>query len=617
MDPSVATDDDADIPVEQLSQEPPPTADAPERASPPGSGVLLQPAASSNPAPSPTPPRSARADPLPEEPGLRPQQFPPLPPSEVLLDPAAVPQRIPEHKVRRAAPAMLSPTMTAVFGALFGLAALFAVFALLQRVSPHSAPLTTGSASASVAAGSSSGAPSAPPPEPLPDLDDEPGLPSPWRVSALKDDDGYRVIEGTVGLDPLVDTLESKHVSRKEIYRVLNAFKGFKGVIDKPGKNAKYAAALERTSGKIKAFELELSSVEIYQAKENDEQKLVGEKLDMKLGTRRTMAGLRVGDDISTDLRRARLREVVSEAVDRAFDGRGHLAGMPPASTLRLIVAEQTALGRYASYDHVEALEYDSSKDGGEPLRIYRVKDGNHWGYFDQRGHEPFRGGWRRPCPGAPITSGFNPRRMHPILHIIKPHLGTDFGAPAGTPIHAAYYGTVSWVGPSGPAGNLVTLKHPGLIETYYMHMSRFAPGLKVGDKVETFQVIGFVGTTGRSTGPHLHFGVKRKNDWIDPLSLKLDGERTISPEAREEFNRVRAEIDPLLDAIPLPAAPVAPPPPEPAASGSASASASSSAEPSGSAEPAHGEEDDDLEPEGTPDPNDKPDKPKDSKGKK
>lgn len=524
-----------------------------------------------------------------------------MPASDVLLDPAASPPPVPEHRPRRAPTPVLSATMTAVFGALFGLAAIFAIFALLQRLNPHPSGPAGSSSFQALPAPSRSSAPSPPQPaEIVPEIEEEPGLPGPWRIAALSGDESVRIVEGTVGHDPLVGTLESKRISRKEIFRVLAALKTFK-VLDHPGKNSKYIVAVDRAAQRIKAFELEVTPTEIYQARENEEQRLVGEKLDMKIATRRTAAGLRVGDDVAIDLKRAKLRASLAEVVDRALDGRAHLSGMPKGSTLRVVVVEQTALGRFAAYEYVEALEYVSSKEGAEPLRIYRVRDGNHWGYFDQKGKEPFRGGWRKPCPSAPITSHFNPKRLHPILKVIKPHLGTDFGAPSGTPIHACYYGTVAQIGVSGPAGNLIVLKHPGDIESYYMHQSRFAPGLKLGDKVETFQVIGYVGTTGRSTGPHLHFGIKKKGEWIDPMSLKLDGERMISKEAREVYDRLRAELDPVLDAIGLPEAP----PPE-AAAPSASAS-----EPQAPSEPAHGEETEDLdelEPEGFTDPNDKPD---------
>jgi len=599
VDPSV---DDDDVPVEQLSEEPPPASPDPEA----GRSASGYPDRPSRPTPDRVSQPSRRTPPeaLRDEPSLRPRTFPALPPSEALLDPSAAPPPVPEHRPRRPTPTVLSPAMTALFGTLFGFAGIFTIFALLQRFSPHPTPGAAPSSSVAAVATpgpAPSASTSAAPLEPLPDLDAEASAePGPWRLSALKDQEGIRIVEGTVGKDPLVDTLEGKHVSRKEIFRVLAALKQFK-VMDKPGKSTKFAVALERGSGRIKAFELELSPVDIYQARENEEQRLIGEKLDMKVASRRTIAAIRVGDELSIDLRRARLRDSLAEVVDRAFDGRAHLTGMPKGSTLRVVVNETTSLGRFVGYEFVEALEFVSSKNGAEPLRIYRVRDGTHWGYFDQKGKEPFKGGWRRPCPGAPVTSHFNPKRFHPVLKIIKPHLGTDFGAPTGTPIHAVYYGTVAHIGPQGPAGNLIILKHPGDIESYYMHQSRFAPGLKVNDKVETFQIIGYVGTTGRSTGPHLHFGIKKKGEWVDPMSLKLDGERMISKDSREAFDKIKAEMDALLDSAALPAAQETPPAP------------SASAEPSGSSEPAaeppHGEEDgDELEPEGTVDPNDKPD---------
>lgn len=601
VDPSV---EDDDVPVEQLSEEPPPIShagdagavSASERTSRPSLDRVSQ------------PPRRSVPEVVRDEPSLRPRTFPAMPPSEVLLDPAAAPPPVPEHRPRRTSPTVLTPTMTAVFGALFGLAGIFTIYALLQRFSPNPTPGGAHSTAAPVASAPATASASAGPgqaAEPLPDLDAEVGEPGPWRLAALKDQEGIRIVEGTVGHDPLLATLEAKHVPRKEVFRIVAALKQFK-VMDHPGKNSKFAVALERGSGKVKAFELELTPVEIYQAKENEEQRLVGEKLDMKLATRRTLAGIRVGEELSTDLRRAKLRDVVSEVVDRAFDGRARLQGMPKGSTLRVVVTEQTALGRFSGYEYVDALEYVSSKGNAAPLRIYRVRDGTRWGYFDQKGKEPFKGGWRIPCPGAPVTSHFNLKRLHPILKTVRPHLGTDFGAPTGTPIHAVYYGTVAHIGPQGPAGNLIILKHPGDIESYYMHQSRFAPGIKLNDKVETFQIIGYVGTTGRSTGPHLHFGIKKKGQWVDPMSLKLDGERTIGKDSREQFDRVKAEMDALLDSIPLPE-PAAPAVEQPAASASSAAPAASAEAPADM----HGDDSEDLdelEPEGTVDPNDKPD---------
>jgi murein DD-endopeptidase MepM/ murein hydrolase activator NlpD len=135
----------------------------------------------------------------------------------------------------------------------------------------------------------------------------------------------------------------------------------------------------------------------------------------------------------------------------------------------------------------------------------------------------------------------------------VTPHLGTDFGAPTGTPIGASAPGTVTFIGYSGPSGNLVKLEHAGGIETGYAHMSRFREGLKVGDKVGRLELIGYVGSTGRSTGPHLHFTAQKNKEFFDAEKLDLDGMRTLGGSLRGTFEGVMAKYNPLLEAIVLP----------------------------------------------------------------
>jgi murein DD-endopeptidase MepM/ murein hydrolase activator NlpD len=146
------------------------------------------------------------------------------------------------------------------------------------------------------------------------------------------------------------------------------------------------------------------------------------------------------------------------------------------------------------------------------------------------------------------------------------PHQGTDFGAPTGTPIHAASYGVINKLGPLGPNGNFIGIQHAKGYETGYSHLSRFEPGLKEGDKVESLQVIGYVGSTGRSTGPHLHFSAKKDGAFIDPESLHLDALVVLPTGERTQFDEVRRSYDRLLDAIALPEALAAVPAPAPAA---------------------------------------------------
>jgi murein DD-endopeptidase MepM/ murein hydrolase activator NlpD len=104
------------------------------------------------------------------------------------------------------------------------------------------------------------------------------------------------------------------------------------------------------------------------------------------------------------------------------------------------------------------------------------------------------------------ISSNFNPNRRHPILNTIRAHKGTDYAAPRGTPVRATADGTVTWAARNGSFGNLVVIKHNGSFETKYAHLNGYASGVGNGTRVEQGQVIGYVGTTGGATGPHLHY---------------------------------------------------------------------------------------------------------------
>ncbi|HRE42547.1 MAG TPA: M23 family metallopeptidase, partial [Terricaulis sp.] len=152
----------------------------------------------------------------------------------------------------------------------------------------------------------------------------------------------------------------------------------------------------------------------------------------------------------------------------------------------------------------------------------------------------------RTPINGARLSSGYGMRR-HPILGYSRMHRGTDFAAPTGTPILAAGDGTVVRSGPFGAFGNYVRLRHSDGYETAYAHMSRIA--VRSGARVRQGQVIGYVGSTGRSTGPHLHYEVMRRGQQINPMTLRVANGRNLEGRALELFQAERARIDTLREA--------------------------------------------------------------------
>ncbi|WP_315760682.1 M23 family metallopeptidase [Sphingomonas sp. Y38-1Y] len=164
-------------------------------------------------------------------------------------------------------------------------------------------------------------------------------------------------------------------------------------------------------------------------------------------------------------------------------------------------------------------------------------------GWFDGNGASTVRSLMRTPVDGARISSTFGFRK-HPILGYQKLHKGTDFAAPIGTPMYAAGDATVEVAAPRGAAGNFVILRHDNGWQTRYMHLNRFAPGLVPGARWRQGQQIGEVGTTGRSTGPHLHYEVWIDGAPVDPQSIETGTGKTLAADAMAAFRRERDRID-------------------------------------------------------------------------
>lgn len=163
--------------------------------------------------------------------------------------------------------------------------------------------------------------------------------------------------------------------------------------------------------------------------------------------------------------------------------------------------------------------------------------------WFDSSGRSSRRALMRTPVDAARISSGFG-MRGHPILGFRKMHRGTDFAAPTGTPIFAAGDATVSFAGMKGANGNFVRLRHDNGWETLYLHMNRIAPTVVPGSRVAQGMQIGEVGTTGRSTGPHLHYEVHIDGQAVDPMSIETGGGRSIPNNALAAFRKIRDAID-------------------------------------------------------------------------
>ncbi|MCF4167023.1 peptidoglycan DD-metalloendopeptidase family protein [Zavarzinia compransoris] len=190
-------------------------------------------------------------------------------------------------------------------------------------------------------------------------------------------------------------------------------------------------------------------------------------------------------------------------------------------------------------------------RDDNTPIYRYTPSDDGIPDYFNAKGESVRKALLRTPIDGARISSGFGMRR-HPVLGYSKMHKGIDFAAPRGTPIYAAGDGTIAKIGRAGSYGNYIRVKHSGKYATAYAHLSRFAKGLKPGSRVRQGQTIGYVGTTGRSTGPHLHYEILADGKQVNPKGVRFQSGRTLGGKELAAFKRRRTEIDRLLDSLPV-----------------------------------------------------------------
>jgi len=186
----------------------------------------------------------------------------------------------------------------------------------------------------------------------------------------------------------------------------------------------------------------------------------------------------------------------------------------------------------------------------GQAKAIYRYTTGDgEADYFDAKGQSVRKALLRTPIDGARLSSGYG-KRMHPILGYTLMHRGVDFAAPTGTPIYAAGDGTVAVAGLNGAYGKYVQIRHSQRYATAYAHLSRIGRGITAGKRVRQGEIIGYVGTTGRSTGPHLHYEVLVGGQQTNPINVKFPSGRTLAGTELKRFQEARAALDEKLAAL-------------------------------------------------------------------
>tara|TARA_B100000029_G_scaffold115611_1_gene108093 strand:- start:1828 stop:3189 length:1362 start_codon:yes stop_codon:yes gene_type:complete len=299
--------------------------------------------------------------------------------------------------------------------------------------------------------------------------------------------------------------------------------------------------------GKILRLQYKRSPIELYEAKlSKDGTRYLAEKVDVPIEKQPLRIGCLVDGTLYESLARCVEDPKLASHLIKllSFDLRFY-EDVRTGDVVRFIGTKELVDGRFFRYGPIKALEYQGKFN---TLQLFHHGTGNDISnYYKADGSSVQRDFLRSPLQFTRVSSGYQERRYHPVLHKYKQHLAIDYAAPLGTPVWTVGDGEVVWKRRRGPSGNLVVVRHSSGYKTYYAHLHRYASRLRVGQKVKQGQIIGFVGATGRATGPHLHFALKKGNRTLNPL--EYDG-RAIAQVPKQDRDAFDMAILQLMDEL-------------------------------------------------------------------
>lgn len=371
--------------------------------------------------------------------------------------------------------------------------------------------------------------------------------------------DGYRIVHGTLGAyGSMYALLQKNGIEPNSILKVTGALEK---VCDPKTVRAEDAFELyiDEKTGKFKFLELKRSDTKIFHVLAFDTGEMSAHTVTVPTERRWVKAGGVVEGSLFGSVVEAGLDGSIANEFMGIFGAYAKFSqDTRSGDTFRVIVSGEWLGKEFLGYDPPQILEYNGQKTG-QLIAIYYESEPGKGKFYWPDGTSLERLEADVPLDHLRVTSPFDPNRLHPTLHVRKPHLGTDFGAATGTPIYAFDDGVVKRFGMKGAIGNMVHLDHGGGVETIYGHLHGFAKGLHKGKKVKRREVIGYVGNTGRSTGPHLHFGLKKSGKYVDPMKyIKVTTvkEKPIAKSLREGFEKRAKTLLSMLKAIKVPELP-------------------------------------------------------------
>ena len=269
---------------------------------------------------------------------------------------------------------------------------------------------------------------------------------------------------------------------------------------------------------------------------------------DKDVVTEERFADVTINSSLWNDMRAADVSPLLIMKLSEIYAWTVDFFALQKGDRFRVLYDENICEGETIGIDSVRFSLFDHSGKEFVAVMLSQRDSGNL--YWNENGESLQKAFLKAPLKFTRISSGFSYARRHPVYGSVRPHTAVDYAAPTGTPVMAIGDGTIISAGWAGGGGNTIKIKHNSVYTTSYMHMSRFAPGMKAGRHVSQGEVIGYVGMTGTATGPHLDFRVWKNDEPIDPLSLESPNADPIKDEFRPALDSVyavyRAKVDSL-----------------------------------------------------------------------
>lgn len=255
-----------------------------------------------------------------------------------------------------------------------------------------------------------------------------------------------------------------------------------------------------------------------------------------------------IEQSLMTSLRSEGLDNKLINSLSQIFAWSIDFSRLKPGDRYKMIVEEDVVDGAIVRVTGIKAAFFEHN---GKPYYacLYKLPGEKTGSYYDHEGNNLRQAFLKMPLRYGRLTSKYNLKRFHPVLNTVKPHLGTDFAAPTGTPIIATGSGVVTEVGRTNYNGNYVKIRHNKTYETQYLHMRNFAAGIKKGTRVKQGDVIGYVGMTGLATGPHVCYRFWKNGKQIDPLKYKGAYSEPINPAFKDDYMQTFMQYKERMDA--------------------------------------------------------------------